>query len=216
MNSHDLLEPRGAALGEDAEKPDRRQASIGNRLLMSRLGHYIFGALFVFAFLIFVARSINPTDEQLRGDAMALLLGPFDGVWLGEEVVYSTAGERLGTYESRREYWSSSADIQTAHTTRKTAGKPEEVDSWVNRILEDGSLTSRATASVNANDSFAGRFEAGKVFWIRTTAQGLETRQAWLIGTTLHTQEIDIPSDGSGGTVAMGTYHRVGLGQTVQ
>lgn len=180
-----------------------------NQTLQQRLVFYLLGGAAVLAFLLALSSSINPPDSELREAYTAADLAAWDGIWKGTEVLYSLDGTRIAEYESHREYWSSSESIQTVQGSRTSSDGSTEKILWVNKILAEGNLVSQPTLDSGSSVPFEGRIDDGMLFWYQENADARIVRRSWIMGNSLHTEQISIPRDGSQGTVLTGVFKRI-------
>lgn len=161
--------------------------------MIQRLSFYFLSGGLLLVMMLFVADSLNPPDSALQGKDMAVLLMPWDGEWVGEELLISSSGEILATFATSRQYQSQSATEQTESFTRVAEDGTVIEEFWINKALDNSALFAQPNINKENIPPFKGVLHKGMLVWSRQNEYGKVVRRTWITANVLNTEELHYP-----------------------
>lgn len=176
-----------------------------------RVAYFLVGGALCLGAMLAMAHRMNPPDSALRFSDLARVFGPWEGSWEGQEVTYDARGRLLSTVNVKREYWSTTTNIQSVLIYREAEGAPTQSELWIQHSGKEEALTAKRTDSDTPAPPYQGRVENGRLFWTRQGPDGNDVVRSWIVGSTLYVEETWFPKDGVAGEprFTSGVLHRV-------
>ncbi|MCC5875298.1 MAG: hypothetical protein JJU11_03665 [Candidatus Sumerlaeia bacterium] len=157
------------------------------------------GGVIGLVFLLLLAQSMNPSDDDLISRDIVAAFAPLDGVWVGQVTELDANGKAVQTFREHREFHPATTLILNSNVTRIHKDGRTETSVWVMREHSDGSFTSSLNQDTGSTVApFRGSIDNGHYFWQRRHEDVLEIHRMTVMGNSLHIEEIRLPADGNG------------------
>lgn len=154
------------------------------------------GGVIGLVFLLLLAQSMNPSDDDLMARDLVAVFAPLDGVWVGQVSELDADGRTIDTFREHREFHPATTLILNSNVTRIHKDGRTETTVWVMREHSDGTFTSTPEGADTVSSPFKGTIDNGHYFWQRRHGDVLEIHRMTLVGNSLHIEEIRLPSNG--------------------
>jgi hypothetical protein len=169
-------------------RPGKRGDSLSPEA--QRILIFLLGGVLCLAFLLLLAHSMNPSDQELRAADLNPTFAPWDGTWVGTAHEIAADGRIVARYRERRIFTSTSTHMQTVDVTRRSTHGTESRQVWVHKNHRDGTLSAAMSNDEGVATSFSGMLVDGHLVWRREAPAATEMVRYWIAGGALQVEEM--------------------------